>query len=800
MIQSFCKIGMSLLLILCTIQMQAQYKLSGQLLSAENKTEMDSLDVHLIPLQEQLDTLKTKSDAKGEFLFEAAKGQHLLIVQEEEQLLHQLAINLQKDTTLGIISIDNFHSTTVAGAEVVAQKSSFKIVNGKFVYTPALLSAQSAFEVLQTTPGLRVADDIIEIFGKGVPRIMINGRWSRMDLPQIINYLKSLPAAQVKLIEIAKNPGAEQDAENRSGYINIVLKGRKSKGVDGSISGDLSKATYFSGNGAVNLNANFGKLQINANAGYGCGNNFTLGYNKLYFPDKFWSENQRQNKAYQSLPLSLSADYQIKEKHSIGAGLNYLASDWISTEFNPTLIYNLARTSVDSSLLTKGTNPEVLNNYAFNFNYIFEMDSTGKKLKFDLDHFKQAYNRNQDFTNFMYDAAHVQQGDRQRFKSGNDQNIYITTANIQMDMPTNWMHLSYGAKYSYISNRNKTSFYQYTQDNWVADPKRFDHFVYDETTYALFVKANKTVKKWNANAGLRFEHTQTLGISEVYNVRNENQYGKLFPSADLTYSQNENNIYSLSYSRRIDRPIFSQVNPFRWYHTQYAFTNGNPSLQPYFSHNVEWNYILKQKYFLNAYYSRSNNVFSEYDFADPATNMRETRVGNILNTDAWGISASAQLNFWKRWLFMPQINANYMQIISKVDFLNYSAGTYTYIGLFQQINLDKKKQWFVDLNSYYIGPRNFGIMQFKAMWGQSAKITFNSVNKKWQYVLFANDIFKTTALRYNSIINDVLRERYVYRDQRHIGFSVRYNFGYGQMKAPKQKTAANQDEMNRVGG
>ncbi len=256
----------------------------------------------------------------------------------------------------------------------------------------------------------------------------------------------------------------------------------------------------------------------------------------------------------------------------------------------------------------------------------------------------------------------------------------------------------------------------------------------------------------------------------------------------------------MSYSRRIDRPMFGQVNPFRWYHTQYAFTNGNPTLQPYFSHNLELNYMLNQTYNLNAYYSRSTNMFSEYDFADPQTNMRETRVENILNTNYYGLAVSAQVKLWKRLLIVPQAGLAYNQIFSKVDYLNYSAGTFIYASLYQQLNLDKKNQWFLDLNTYYYAPRNYGIMQFKTLWALTAKVTYSTANKKWQFVLAANDVFRTAAMRYNSIINETLRERYVYRDQQSIGITARYNFEYGSTKAQKQKAAANQDEMNRVGG
>lgn len=793
----FSKIAICTVWLVCLLHSSthAQLKLNGQLLYQKDKNVAAFVPLLLIPLQEDLDTLSTESNENGHFTFEATIGNYLLQVQEHQQLLY-----VTSDTSIGEIYLSHTRFSELAGVEIIANKSSLHMEDGRLIYTPPMQSAQSAFDIVQTTPSLIVNDESIEILGKGAPRIMINGKWERMNFQQLVNYLKSIPATQVKRIEIVKNPGAEYDAENRSGYINIVLNGRRERGIDGTIATTVSKASSFQVDPTANINANFGKLHFNVNTGFNMGKTKTRGSNILHYPDKYWQEDNLQEKQYQSESVGGSAGYQINDRHSIEAGINLQISDWTSKEHNATQINNAARTKIDSSLLTEGRNPESVHSYSVNVNYTYDINSIGKRLKFDFDHFNQDFTRNQDFNNRQFDANGMELTDAQRFLSGNDQQIVITTANLHMDQPLQWIQLSYGAKYTYVSNRNKTSFYQHVPDDWIPDLSRFDHFVYDETTYALFVKAERSFQKWNINAGLRFEHTQTEGVSEVYKVNNRNSYSKLFPSADLTFTPNTNNIYSLTYSRRIDRPYFGQVNPFRWYHTQYAFTHGNPSLQPYFSHNVALDYILKQKYSLNTYYSRSDNVFSEYDFADPVTNKRETRVDNILNLNIYGLSASAQINLWKRWLLFPQAGLSYTQIFSKVDFLDYSAGTFVYTSLYQQITLGKRKQWLIDLNTYYYAPRRYGIMQFKTLWAQSVKLTYSTTNRQWQFVFAANDIFRTTAMRYNSMVNETLRERYVYRDQQSIGITVRYKFERGKTKTQQQKEAGNQDEMNRLGG
>lgn len=790
---------LTLLVCVFFIPVHAQYNLSGKV-TVEQQQATPKIIVQLLSQENDSIINAAPLDKEGNFSFKANQGNYLINFEWDHYILEQKTVLLNADTDLGLIPITLPSVDELKGVQVTAGKGRFKMEQDKFLYTPALNSAQSAFDIVQSTPMLTVTDEAIQLTGKGTPRIMINGRWERMPAAQLITYLKSLPADKVKNIEIVRNPGAEQDAENNSGYINIVLKDQKTQGYQGSVSMNAFKATFLNYNPALNLSAHLGKLQINANIGYSNGKKKTPGSNFLHFPDKYWEENNLQVTTSNALPLSLNADYQLSKQHLIGAGITYQSSNNKSDEHNQTNIFNLARTQIDSSLLTTGKNPEEMATFALNVNYTYLINDAGRKLSLDLNHYEQNYNRLQEFSNFQFDEKGQQSQVPQSFRSGNEQRMLISTANIDVQHPVKWLNLNYGAKFSSISNQNRTSFYQHLSDNWQADNSRFDHFTYEERTYALFAKANKELKKWSMSTGLRWEFTETMGISKVYNVRNKNSYAKLFPSASIGYSPNERHQYSLNYSRRIDRPFFGQVNPFRWYHTQYAFTNGNPSLQPYFSHNIELDYTLHQKWFFGAYYSRSEGMFSEYDLVDPVSHLRETRVDNILDLNVYGFNVSAQVYPLKFWLLIPQAGLSYTQIFSKAAFLDYSAGTFVYSSLYQQFALDQKRQWLFDANTYLYAPRNYGIMQFKTLWAQSFKLTYATADKKWQFVVSANDVFRTAAMRYNSIINETLRERYVYRDQRNIGLTVRYNFKNGTAPAKREKTQSNEEEMDRTRG
>lgn len=739
------------------------------------------------------------TDSAGLFTFTVQEGNYNFEAVFAGSICWSRVINVSGPVDLGVIMVDTVMEDQLEGTGIRERKRVLGIEQGKLVYSPPMQSAGTAFDILKTAPNVFATDEAIQISGKGDAGIMINGRWERMPVAQVIDYLKSLPAGRVEKIEIIRNPYAETDAENRSGYINIILKGKRDRGISGTANAHTRNASLFSYGGGININGNTGKWQYGLNMSASEDRNTTNGSNILHFPDKYWVDSSHQVTSSRAFICSVNADYRISRRQSAGGSFYWSRTPASASENNPSGIYNKSRTALDSMLRTTGINPSLNSIGSANLNYTLDIDSTGKKLRLDIDHFSQRSDRQQDFTNYEYDNAGNETRAAERYESGNEQLMAITTANLAVDLPLRWARLSFGGKLTAIRNINSTSFYERKGETWEPDHSRFDHFRYFENTQALYAKADRKAGKWNLMAGIRAENTQTRGISEVYKIENGNRYLKLFPSADISYEYAPGNILNAGYSRRIDRPMFVQVNPFRWYHTKYAFTHGNPSLQPSFSHNIELSYLLQMKWNFNVGYSRVNQMFSEIDLVDPIRHTRETLVDNILDIDMYNAQVSTSFNIRKRWLLYPQAGVSYTRIFSKVDYLQYSAGYFGYAAVYQQIALDRKKKLLLDLNTYYYAPRSYGVMQFKTLWAQSATITYGISDNRWQLSITASDIFRTGAMRYNSIVNETLRERHVYRDQQAVTLTVRYNFKYGQLQAKKEKAISNEEEMKRAG-
>ena len=127
-----------------------------------------------------------------------------------------------------------------------------------------IITSQSgvATDILKKVPQVSVdIDGNVELAGSSSIRFLIDGKPSSAFGNNITDVLQSIPASQIKSIEVVTNPGAKYDAQGLGGIINIILKKNTAKGVNGNIS--LTAGTRQQ-NGSFNFNARNKNFGINA--------------------------------------------------------------------------------------------------------------------------------------------------------------------------------------------------------------------------------------------------------------------------------------------------------------------------------------------------------------------------------------------------------------------------------------------------------------------------------------------------------------------------------------------------------
>jgi len=119
-----------------------------------------------------------------------------------------------------------------------------------------------ATDILKKVPQVSIdVDGNVELAGSSSIRFLIDGKPSSAFGNNITDVLQSIPASQIKSIEVVTNPGAKYDAQGLGGIINIILKKNTAKGMNGNMS--VTGGTRQE-NGSFNFNARNNNFGINA--------------------------------------------------------------------------------------------------------------------------------------------------------------------------------------------------------------------------------------------------------------------------------------------------------------------------------------------------------------------------------------------------------------------------------------------------------------------------------------------------------------------------------------------------------
>lgn len=788
-----------LFFIFITSQLHAQndqHQLSGTITDSANEAVTGAV-VRITPADHETEApVVTVTNKDGYFHFAVPKETYSLAVSYFGKDIYQTKINLDKDTSLGILKISGTAlNNSLKEITIKGDKPSVRLENGKLEFTPNIVSAGNAWDILKITPLLRVSDHEISIIGKGVPKIKVDGKELFLTGQALDNYLKNIAANNVALVEVEKNTSAEDDAGNPNGIINIVLKKRAADGFDGNAYLSYQQATYPTLSGGATFNLFSKKLRWSSSVDYNKSQSYELGTNKIRYPSFYLDERNIAIQNSQAPALSTALNYQVNDKNDLQAGISYTKTTFKNKVNNLSSFFS--QNQADSTLTTNGTNPQDMYNLSLNLYYVHKFDTLGKQLIVEVNHVRYGFDRNQELFSTQYDEqGHIENASG--LQNGNDQKMQLSTVNIETQYPTKFARLSWGAKLTFIDNLNHSFFYNQAGINWNPDYSRFDHFNYYENTQALFAKGTKTMGKWNLTLGIRAENSHTKGESIAYQQKESRNYLMFFPSGNLSYQLNDNHSFSLTYARNVTRPSFVQVNPFVNYLNDYSYFRGNPFLKPFYSQDIDLMYLLKQKWSFDLGYVKADNVFAELEMTEPQTEIRQGIIDNFLDYDIYTLAVNTSYKIAGVWQISPGASVSHFSITSHDSSVESKQSVTGFLSLNNQINPWGSKNWFLDINGHYVFPNRNGIMQSNSSWGETFGITYQTTDQKMQCSLSANDLWKTDVMSYNSVVNGITRERYKYSDSSYVLLTFRYNFSQGKVRRIRQREKGNAEEVRRL--
>jgi len=351
--------------------------------------------------------------------------------------------------------------------------------------------------------------------------------------------------------------------------------------------------------------------------------------------------------------------------------------------------------------------------------------------------------------------------------------------NLDMEHPLNWIDLNYGTRFSIVETDNNYEYYDLTTGTPIFDASQSNTFEYKENTQSVYFSAQKKFnEQWSAKAGLRLENTQLKGFSPTLNQENRTDYTKLFPTTYLTFVPNDNHSFSLSYNRRINRPGYNLLNPFKWISSPYSYSEGNPALQPSFVNNIELEYIFKENYTTAFNFLYLDDDFEQITILDPQTNIQQTTPLNFMVNKTFVIYQSINIDPTERINIFFQGDVNYSDTSSKIPVtLNYLSGWSGSLYISNKFFLDKEKNFMFNCSYTHVFRGVDNLDRNSSYNKTDAYIRALFLEKKLTVTLYAYDIFGSFRPIYTTYSNNIKKSSSYYGDNRRVGLSLNYSFG-----------------------
>ena len=529
-----------------------------------------SIEFANVIIEDQNNTIVegTITNMQGVFELRAKEGDCTLTISFLGYEDWNKEISVDQNIDLGIITLDESENdlgevVVIAEKPIIERKVDRLVFN---VENSISASGGDALDALRKTPGVNVQDDEITMIGKGSVAVLIDDRIVQLSGEELASFLRSISSDDIKSIEVITTPPAKYEAEGTGGLINIQYKKGRRNAWNNSTRVAYKQATFpsYSLGNTFYYNKNRLKLLISADAKKG--SRAYSNHSFIFYDKEIRESNLDINRKVDYLSGRFGLDYDLSKNISVGIQYSGSVRKGYSYDNNLTEDQLNSDLSVEQSIVSEGIEDEDVENHSANFHYIQSIDSIGKKFSVDLDYFTYQYSRDRNFTSNTFDPI----GNKIDFLSANnmgDQTIENYSAKIDMEHPTPWSKISYGAKASFSRTDNVVNYFDTTSGIPVPDPQQSDDFDYTENTQALYFDLAKEFgKKWQAKLGLRVEYTQTEGLSQLDKNNPElNKYTEWFPTFYLLHTINDNHVVNINYNRRINRPGFWELNPFRFY-------------------------------------------------------------------------------------------------------------------------------------------------------------------------------------------------------------------------------------------
>lgn len=664
-------------------------------------------------------------------------------------------------------------------------------------------AGSNALDLLRKSPGVRVdKDENIEMRGKNNVLVYIDGKPTYMGSKDLAAMLKNMQSSDIESIELISNPSAKYDASGNAGIINIKLKKNKKLGTNGSANVGLAQGKYFKQNAALNLNHRNKGVNLFGNYSFNSGKNFNFqNFDRVQNAQHydFKSENVNQNQTHS---IKAGADYYINSKNVIGIMANLMTSNGDFTSSSKTII-NPVGDDVNKILVATNRIPGKRLNTGLNLNYKYE-DTSGRSFNIDLDYGNFSSEGKSYQPNTYWNPEETTILSQSIYRNFTPTTINFYTAKTDYEQNFLKGKLGIGFKTAYVKTDNDFQFYDVVNNEDTLNLNRSNHFVYTENVNAAYVNYSRSFNtKLSTQLGLRAEQTNSKGQLSSAIPSNDDtvkrQYINLFPSAGFSYTINKNHTLGVTFSRRIDRPSYQDLNPFENKLDELTYEKGNAFLRPQYTNSIDLTHTFMQYVTTSLSYSRVKDMFMQ---TTDTTEFSRTYVTqkNFASMDIAGVNISFPIPARKWWMIYANINANYNKLQANFEGRILSNIYYTYT-FYADNNFTLPKDFALNISGWFTGPNYWGgTFKMKPMGSLDLGIQKQFLNKKLNVKLSLSDVFQTQHWYAISNFSGLYVDANGNYESRQLRLNLTYRFGSNEIAKRRERESGAEKESGRIKG
>ena len=778
--------GYILFLLFTPLVLLSQYSVDGTV-KDDNNIALPFSNVFLLKAIDS--TLVKGSSANEEGYFQIKnikKGQYLIKASYFNSESKIIPLHIQNDSTVDNLVVqkttEELEEVVVVSKRPTIERKADRVV---FNVENTSVSQSSSWDILKSTPGVINAQNGLLIRGKSAT-IYLNNRKIQLSEEEAQTFLEGLSGTNIKSIEVIHNPPASFDAEGGA-VLNITTSKNLIPGYKGSINASYAQSVFAKYSLGTSHYFKTDKLSIFANYNIKPKKVLKIIDSDIEYIDtsiavfSIWEIDFENTTTSAAQNANIILDYDFNKSNS----LNF--TSFLSTSPNKTKNNNVITDiqnglgQLDSLFTTNGTINQDNFNLGIDATYKHQFKKEGSELTGNL-HFTRFIDEGEQSVNSLYTDPLGNSLRNVNFSTASNQDIDIYTGQLDFVSPMHKLYFKTGIKASQIISKNTYDFFDVNTTGAVQNTSLSDNFEYNEQVYAGYISVLRNWEKWVLKTGLRGEQTYVEGNSLVLNTSNVQNYFELFPSFYLLHNVSDKSSFSFDYSRKLDRPDYQDLNPFRVFLNENDFNEGNPNLIPNFSHNFNVNYTLNSTYFFDFYYRDNGEYISSLSFQDNENQTLRQINQNVSGSISYGLDFTVSSPISDAWYLYAYTSLfseseTFLAVESDNAIVKNKVEGY-YLSLNNYITLSKDGTFNGEVSLDYLSTFIGGsYVQTNPSTTLNLSLKKTLWNNKVSLSLRAEDILGKANPRYRSRYLNQNNSYLSVEETQFVRFGFRYNFG-----------------------